>query len=572
MQEKKKHKDKKRRRKIVDYFSVIVWTMVTITFVVVASQTMIKTIPRDGELSYSEFMSMVDNGEIESVLQTDGEDTLTVYDVDGNTYSVIDAEYDEFRKDLLEKGVTIQTRQLTPRDALSSVIALLPTLLLTAAFLLYLVKTMNVSNKHIFTVLENGGNVTFDDIAGMDNIKEEVETAVETLVSARKLGSVGARPIKGILLNGEPGCGKTMIAKAIAGEAKVPFISCSGSDFVEMFIGVGAARIRSLWKLAEINAPCVVFIDEIDALGRNRKSQHEESNRTLNALLQRMDGLNTTSGILVIGATNMLSEIDPALLRSGRFDKKISISSSRTTEERKKIMEIHLRNKKVSDDFDKDRAAKLFNGMTGADIENVLNDAVLISLSNDRYGVINFSDVERAALKLRTSGVESSSKYTERDKRIVAVHEAGHAIVAKALGRTVDRVSIQAYSSGVGGLTQIDSDNDDIFKTAQQYKEDICILLGGLVAEELMLGSSTFGCASDLHKATELAYNMCFNWGMMGSTITVPFDKLSDKDKSQIDSLLGDRRDFTKQLLIDNKDSLISLVNKLMEAEVVYDV
>lgn len=564
--------NKKRKRKIKDWCNIIVISLMLIFFIVLSMQVILKTLPQDGQLSYQEFMQMIDKGEVDKVVQVQGSDSMIVYTKDGKSLSVINAKYDEYRKDLLEKGVNIVTQEMTASDAISTIVALLPTLIICGSFLVYIARTMRVGGKHVFSVIENGGNITFKDIAGMENVKEEVEIAVETLVSANKLNSVGARPIKGILLDGQPGCGKTLIAKAIAGEAKVPFISCCGSDFVEMFIGVGASRVRSLWKLAELNAPCVVFIDEIDALGKNRSSQHEESNRTLNALLQKMDGLGSQSGILVIGATNMANEIDPALLRSGRFDKKIHIPTARTNTEREGIIKIHLKNKKVDDTFDTKKVAVMTQGLTGADIENVLNDAVLISLANERYGVISLQDVESAVLKVLTQGVLTNDKYTDQDKQIVAVHEAGHAIVAKALGKKVNRVSIQRYTSGIGGLTQVDQDNDNILKSKEEYNKDIQILLGGLVAETIINKTHTAGCSNDLQRATELAYNMLFNWGMEGTLLVLPFDKLSKKDKQRVNDYIGKQKAVVEKIINCNKDSLVDLVNKLILNEVVYDI
>lgn len=565
---------RKRRRRVVDYYVVAIVIVMVSLFIVIAYSNITKSMPQDGELTYQEFTELIDNQQIESVIHIVGNDTMVVNLKDGRKLTTINARYEEFRKDLMDKGVKIITQEITRKDALTTVVGMVPTLMLSGIFLVYFVKMMQTASKFSFNMLENGGNITFKDIAGMENIKDEVETAIATLVNADKLPTVGARPIRGLLLDGEPGCGKTLIAKAIAGEAKVPFISCSGSDFVEMFVGVGAARIRGLWKMAELNAPCVIFIDEIDALGKNRGSQHEESNRTLNALLQKMDGLETTSGILVVGATNLVESLDPALTRSGRFDKKIHIPSARTKEEREGIIKIHLRNKKTVDDLDMSKVVSVTNGLSGADIENILNDAVLISLSNNRYGVINFSDIESATLKLRTSGIKTNIKYNDTDKRIVAVHEAGHVIMAQLQGRQVDRVSIQAYSSGVGGFTQYGLNEDNLFKSKKEYKEDIRILLGGLVAEELILKSTTYGCSNDLKVATSLAYQMLFNWGMYNNLVSINIDNqvLPEDMRKELNTLLNNLKCSTREMLESKVDLINELAERLMKEEVIYDL
>ena len=567
MSKKKGHK----KRRIIDLHAVAVVVAMILFFVIAAYNAVTKTMPRDGSIVYNELLEMINNGDVAAIGVVAGKDTMTVILKDGREVTAVNPRYDEFRKDMLEKGVHLITQEMSEFDALTAIISLVPTLALCGVFIIYFMRMMNITGRHSFQVLDNGGNVTFDDIAGMENIKDEVETAIETLVSAQKLPSVGARPVRGVLLEGEPGSGKTMIAKAIAGEAKVPFISAAGSDFVEMFIGVGAARIRNLWKIAELNAPCVIFIDEIDALGKNRTSQHEESNRTLNALLQKMDGLGTTSGILVIGETNLASELDPALLRSGRFDKKIHVPGARTREERRGIIDIHLKNKIVDKELDMDRVVSITNSLSGADIENVLNDAVLISLSNDGGGVIKFNFIEKAVLKLRTSGVESNTNYNDDDKKVVAVHEAGHAVVAKLLGRNVNFVSIKGYSSGVGGLTQTDLDSERLFRTKEEYLGDIKMLLGGMVAEEVINGVSTPGCSNDLEKATKLAKKIRFNWGMTDSLVSISGDMLSDDMRKEIDELLREQKDKTIEMVKENKDKIIELTDILIRDEVVYD-
>ena len=418
----------------------------------------------------------------------------------------------------------------------------------------------------------------------MSETKEEVEFAVSQLVHAKELEKFGARPCKGIILEGPPGTGKTLLAKAIAGEAGVPFISTSGADFIEMFVGLGAARVRALWDLALANAPCVVFIDEIDAVGRRRQSGGDaasvESNQTLNALLQRMDGLGVGSGVFVVAATNRIEDLDPALLRPGRFDKHLYIGPPKSKKDRDEVIKVHMKNKKFSEDFDFDKASKLMFGLTGAQIEQVLNEAALISLKNDKK-LITTEDIDSAVMKLLASGV--AIKHTsESDRDISAVHEAGHAVANLALGRAVSKVSIMPYSSGIGGITV--QDTDDIenkrMKTKSELLNDIKVMLAGQEAERLIFGDTSIGCSNDIEKATMLAFNIVNSFAMTEDSI-VNISALSkigvgifdnNETVKKINEILLTCRHEVTEILSVNKNAIQKLRDELLQDETVINV
>ena len=471
----------------------------------------------------------------------------------------------------MEQGVDIEIQKQDYATAWIAIIVALPYSLFLIAIVYYLLKVLGTTKLKNFEVLKNNVNVTFDDVAGMTTVKEEVRFAVETLKDIKKIKRMGGRPTKGIILEGPPGTGKTLIAKAIAGEANVPFISASGSDFEEMFVGLGAARVRSLWYLAELNAPCVLFIDEIDAMGMNRERKGAEVySQTLNALLAKMDGLIGTEGIMVIAATNRVKALDPALTRSGRFDKTIHIGLPDNKEDRKAIMEVHLKNKKISDDFDKDKAVSMMFGMSGADIENTLNEAVLCSLLNNREGVISTSDIEEAAMKLLTNGV-LKDKISDKDRYIASVHEAGHTLMNLLLNRQVFKMSVQAYTTGVGGVTirEQDSKDEDHLKSKDELEKDLMVLLAGGIAEELVLGQRTQGWSNDLERVTDIVTQMYANWGMLDNKLVLK-DRLLEADIEYINNYIKTLISCTSHDLFSHTGSILKLANAVKEKETLY--
>ena len=359
--------------------------------------------------------------------------------------------------------------------------------------------------------------VTFDDVAGVDEEKEELEEIVEFLKNPKKFTDMGARIPKGVLLVGQPGTGKTLLAKAVAGEAGVPFYTISGSDFVEMFVGVGASRVRDLFEQAKKNAPCIIFIDEIDAVGRQRGAGlgggHDEREQTLNQLLVEMDGFSDNEGVIILAATNRPDVLDKALLRAGRFDRQIVVGSP-DVKAREQILEVHARKKKLSEDVDLKVIAKNTSGFAGADLENVLNEAALLAARRN-YKEIGMKEIEDAMVKV-TMGPEKKTRVrSEKENRLVAYHEAGHAVVSRYLSTQDPVHQISIVPRGMaGGYTMYRPTEDKSFMSKTEMEENIVSLLGGRVAEALILNDISTGASNDIERATQIARNMVTKYGM----------------------------------------------------------
>ena len=359
--------------------------------------------------------------------------------------------------------------------------------------------------------------VTFDDVAGVDEEKEELEEIVEFLKNPKKFTDMGARIPKGVLLVGQPGTGKTLLAKAVAGEAGVPFYSISGSDFVEMFVGVGASRVRDLFEQAKKNAPCIIFIDEIDAVGRQRGAGlgggHDEREQTLNQLLVEMDGFSDNEGVIILAATNRPDVLDKALLRAGRFDRQIVVGSP-DVKAREQILEVHARKKKLSEEVDLKVIAKNTSGFAGADLENVLNEAALLAARRN-YKEIGMKEIEDAMVKV-TMGPEKKTRVrSEKENRLVAYHEAGHAVVSRYLSTQDPVHQISIVPRGMaGGYTMNRPTEDKSFMSKTEMEENIVSLLGGRVAEALILNDISTGASNDIERASQIARNMVTKYGM----------------------------------------------------------
>ena len=359
--------------------------------------------------------------------------------------------------------------------------------------------------------------ITFDDVAGVDEEKEELEEIVEFLKNPKKFTDMGARIPKGVLLVGQPGTGKTLLAKAVAGEAGVPFYSISGSDFVEMFVGVGASRVRDLFEQAKKNAPCIIFIDEIDAVGRQRGAGlgggHDEREQTLNQLLVEMDGFSDNEGVIILAATNRPDVLDKALLRAGRFDRQIVVGSP-DVKAREQILEVHARKKKLAEDVDLKVIAKNTSGFAGADLENVLNEAALLAARRN-YKEIGMKEIEDAMVKV-TMGPEKKTRVrSEKENRLVAYHEAGHAVVSRYLPTQDPVHQISIVPRGMaGGYTMYRPTEDKSFMSKTEMEENIVSLLGGRVAEALILNDISTGASNDIERASQIARNMVTKYGM----------------------------------------------------------
>ena len=438
--------------------------------------------------------------------------------------------------------------------------------------------------------LVKGSKTTFKDVAGLQEEKEDLEEIVDFLKDPKKYTSLGARIPKGILLVGPPGTGKTLLAKAIAGEAGVPFFSISGSDFVEMFVGVGASRVRDLFEDAKKNAPCIVFIDEIDAVARQRGTglggSHDEREQTLNQLLVEMDGFGVNSGIIVMAATNRVDILDPAILRPGRFDRKIGVARP-DVKAREAILKVHARNKPLGDDVDLARVAQTTAGFSGADLENLLNEAAILAAKENRQYLIQ-SDLDKAFIKVGIGGEKKSHVISEKEKRITAYHESGHAILFQVLPHVGPVHTISVIPTGVGaaGYTMPLPEKDEMFNTKTEILEQIMVDLGGRIAEELTFGDITTGASQDIKNATARAKAMVMKYGMSDKIGMIDFGgdgevfigrdfghtrEYGEQTASMIDKeirdIVDDCYEKAKAILIENSAALKAVAEALIVKE-----
>ena len=394
-------------------------------------------------------------------------------------------------------------------------------------------KMMNFGKSRAKMSTDENKKVTFDNVAGLREEKEELEEIVDFLRSPRKYTKLGARIPKGVLLVGPPGTGKTLLAKAIAGEAGVPFFSISGSDFVEMFVGVGASRVRDLFEEAKKNAPCIVFIDEIDAVARRRGTGmgggHDEREQTLNQLLVEMDGFGVNEGIIVMAATNRVDILDPAIMRPGRFDRKVHVGRP-DIGGREEILKVHAKNKPLGDDVDLQQIAQTTAGFTGADLENLLNEAAIVAAREDRAYIVQ-ADIRRSFVKVGIGAEKKSRIISDKEKKITAYHESGHAILFHVLPDVgpVYSVSIIPTGAGAAGYTMPLPEKDEMFNTRGRMLQEITVDLGGRVAEELIFDDITTGASQDIKQATALARAMVTKFGMSEKVGLINYDDDSDE-------------------------------------------
>lgn len=434
-------------------------------------------------------------------------------------------------------------------------------------------------------------SVTFAQVAGLKEEKEELEEIVDFLKEPGKYTGVGARIPKGVLLEGPPGTGKTLLAKAVAGEAGVPFFSISGSDFVEMFVGVGASRVRDLFEEAKHNAPCIVFIDEIDAVARRRGTGmgggHDEREQTLNQLLVEMDGFGVNEGIIVMAATNRVDILDPAILRPGRFDRKVAVGTP-DVGGREEILKVHAKNKPLGDDVNLQQLAQTTAGFTGADLENLLNEAAIIAAKENRSFIAN-KDVKRAFVKVGIGAEKKSRIISDKEKKITAYHEAGHAILFHVLPDVGPVYTVSIIPTGVGaaGYTMPLPEKDEMFATKSRMLEDIMVSLGGRIAEEIIFGDITTGASSDIKKATKTARRMVTRYGMSDHIGVICYDddddevfigkdlahakahseEISGEIDKEVKHIIDDCYTKAKDIILQHEDVLHSCAQLLLEKE-----
>ena len=412
-------------------------------------------------------------------------------------------------------------------------------------------KMMNFGKSRAHMSNENDQKYTFKDVAGLEEEKEDMAEIVDFLRNPKKYNTLGARIPKGVLLEGPPGTGKTLLAKAVAGEAGVPFFSISGSDFVEMFVGVGASRVRDLFEDAKKNAPCIVFIDEIDAVARKRGSGlgggHDEREQTLNQMLVEMDGFGTNEGIIVLAATNRVDILDPAILRPGRFDRKVMVGRP-DVKGREEILRVHVRNKPLSDDVDLHEIARTTAGFAGADLENLMNEAAICAAKQNRQ-FIKKEDVDKCFVKIGIGGEKKSRLVPEKERKITAYHESGHAILFHLLSEVgpVHLVSIIPTGGGAAGYTMPLPENDNVFMTKKHMLQDIMVSFGGRIAEELIFGDITTGASADIKQATQTAQAMVVKYGMSEKVGLINYE-VNSEEEVFLGRDLGHARNYSEKV------------------------
>ena len=501
---------------------------------------------RGQEITFTQFEQEIKDDNVTEVVINQnkavptGVVTLTLRD-SRETGRVNVSDVNETQK-LLDKNDVEYRISAIPQDSVLST-TVLPVVLMLVGFMFITMmmnrqsgganaKAMNFGKSRARMSSENDKKVTFADVAGLQEEKEELAEIVDFLKSPKKYVQVGARIPKGVLLEGPPGTGKTLLAKAVAGEAGVPFFTISGSDFVEMFVGVGASRVRDLFQDAKKNAPCIIFIDEIDAVARRRGSGlgggHDEREQTLNQMLVEMDGFGVNEGIIVMAATNRKVILDPAILRPGRFDRNVVVGRP-DVKGREEILKVHARNKPLGDDVDLKQIAQTTSGFTGADLENLLNEAAILAAKENRV-YIQQSDIRHAFVKVGIGPEKKSRVVSEKERRITAYHEAGHAILFHVLPDVGPVYSVSIVpTGGAGGYTMPLPEGDDMFNTKGHMLQEITVSLGGRVAEEQIFDDITTGASQDIRQATAIAKSMITKFGMSERLGLINYDNDSDE-------------------------------------------
>ena len=502
-----------------------------------------------GDYTYGEFVNDVNKGKVESVVIRQnsevptGELSVKVSGVQ-NVKNVYVSDVKQVEEILLDKNISYTLKDVTRQSVLLTSILPFGLSLVVLIFFMMMftrqagggggnAKMMNFGKSRARMVSGEDNKVTFKDVAGLNEEKEELEEIVDFLKDPVRYTSLGARIPKGVILTGAPGTGKTLLAKAVAGEANVPFFSISGSDFVEMFVGVGASRVRDMFEEAKKNAPCIIFIDEIDAVARRRGTGmgggHDEREQTLNQMLVEMDGFGVNEGIIVMAATNRIDILDPAILRPGRFDRKIVVGRP-DVQGRLEILQVHAAKKPLGDDVDLEKLARTSAGFTGADLENVLNEAA-IGAARKKSKYITNADLEEAFIKIGI-GVEKKSKIiSDKEKKITAYHESGHAILFHLLPDVgpVHTISIIPTGMGAAGYTMPLPERDEMFNTKGKMLQNIIVSLGGRVAEELVFDDITTGASQDIKQATQTARDMVTKYGFSEKLGLINYDTDSDE-------------------------------------------
>ena len=553
-------------------------------------------------LSSQGFLELLDAGGAMQIVIEQNQQPPTgevqILDGDGERFVVYVPDVKETQQMLDSKGYDYITRNVPQTSIWLSVV--IPTMFSVGAVLLVMLfmnmraggggnsKMMNFGKSR--ARLSHNSDVTFKKVAGLAEEKEDLEEMVDFLRNPQKYTSVGARIPKGVLLVGPPGTGKTLLAKAVAGEAGVPFFSISGSDFVEMFVGVGASRVRDLFEDAKKNAPCIVFIDEIDAVARRRGSGmgggHDEREQTLNQLLVEMDGFGINTGIIVMAATNRVDILDPAILRPGRFDRKVTVDRP-DVKGRQEILQVHSKEKPLAEDVDLERVARTTSGFTGADLENLMNEAAILAAKENR-SFIRQEDIDRSFVKVGIGAEKKSRIISEKEKRITAYHEAGHAILFHLLPDVgpVHTVSVIPTGRGAAGYTMPLPGEDEMFNTKGRMLQDIMVSLGGRIAEEIIFGDVTTGASQDIKHATQVAHAMVTRYGMSEKVGMIDYEEdgevflgrdfgrtktygeaVASVIDSEVKRIIDECYEKAKAMILEHRDVLDRCTELLMEKE-----
>lgn len=581
-----------------------------IIFVIMALVIMMyNSISNPTDMRYSDFRTQLDAGNVQSVLVKTLQADVYLIKASGpytpdTRYSVSFLSLDSFSRLLDEayaqnKLITYDVEKKSTPPWWLEMLPMFAMVILFVFFWIFFIQQSQGGGNRVMSFGKSRARmanedskmrVRFNDVAGADEEKEELEEIVEFLKEPKKYVELGARIPKGVLLVGPPGTGKTLLAKAVAGEAGTPFFSISGSDFVEMFVGVGASRVRDLFEQAKKNAPCIVFIDEIDAVGRHRGAGlgggHDEREQTLNQLLVEMDGFGVNEGVIILAATNRPDILDPALMRPGRFDRRVVVSYP-DIKGREEILKVHAKNKPLDNDVDMKDIAKTTPGFTGADIENLLNEAALLAARKNKKA-ISMVEIKEANYKVMMGPEKKSRVISDKEKRLTAYHEAGHAIAVRVASTTVkvDRVTI-IPSGRAGGFTAYKPDEDITYTTKAQLIEQIIVALGGRAAEDLILGEVSTGASSDLKKANAVARDMITKYGMSEELSNLVFgdendevflgksyghtrnysEEVSAKIDVEVKRIIDDAYAKVKGILIEHKQQLEDITKALLEKE-----
>ena len=583
--------------------SLAIWLIIGVILIVVISSIMENS---NSKMTYSELIENIEEGNVTSVkLSAGGEAAKVTLNDNNKTQKQVNIpsldSFVTYAEEYIKSGnLSLEEESQSIWVTIFSLITPFGLLIIFLIFWFFMMnpgnsqggsKTMTFgkSRARMINTAEKN-KITFDDVAGVDEEKEELEEIVEFLKNPKKYTDMGARIPKGVLLVGQPGTGKTLLAKAVAGEAGVPFFIISGSDFVEMFVGVGASRVRDLFEQAKRNAPCIIFIDEIDAVGRQRGAGlgggHDEREQTLNQLLVEMDGFSANEGVIVLAATNRPAVLDKALLRAGRFDRQIVVGAP-DVKAREQILEVHSKKKRLADDVDLRIIAKNTSGFAGADLENVLNEAALLAARRNK-NEIGMAEIEDAMVKV-TMGPEKKTKVrSEHEKKLVAYHEAGHAVVSKFLPTQDPVHEISIVPRGMaGGYTMYRPTEDKSFMSKTAMEEQIVSLLGGRVAESLILNDISTGASNDIERASQIARSMVTVYGMSDRVGTITFgqgqgevflgrDLAQTKDYSEetaavideeVKAIIDNAYNVARQILSANIDKLHIVAGILLERE-----